>query len=191
MPKSRGRRPPKSTGHQRQSQEEAKKWWTGPHKFAAWLIGSVVALIGFASAVVTFLPRPTVDGPSNPYEMSLPISFVIGNANIVPLENVQPMLGLCTLVFGSTDRPQSGRGCGSALGSRLVRPQWLAAYIGIDDKHTITIEDMFKGQISYADISIILEYSPWFLPWRREKEFRFETRKLGDGKIYWFIHPGG
>jgi hypothetical protein len=157
----------------------------------ASLIASVAAFIGFASAAVTFLPRPTVDGPSSPYEVSSLISFVIGNASIVPLENVQPMLGLCTLTFGSTEPPKPPRDCGSSLGTRFVRPQWHAPYIGIDDKHTITVDDMFRGQIGYADISVVIAYSPWFLPWRREREFRFETRKLGDGKIYWFAHPGG
>jgi len=40
-----------------------------------------------------------------------------------------------------------------------------------------------------ADISIIVEYQPGFIPFRQEKEFRFATERASDGKLYWMTRP--
>jgi hypothetical protein len=41
------------------------------------------------------------------------------------------------------------------------------------------------AKLGGADISIIVEYQPWSMPMRQEKEFRFTTLPQSDGKLYW------
>jgi hypothetical protein len=46
------------------------------------------------------------------------------------------------------------------------------------------------GALLYAQLSIFISYQPWILPIHlSEKEFRFETRRLSDGKIEWLHIP--
>ena len=40
-----------------------------------------------------------------------------------------------------------------------------------------------------ADISIIVEYQPWLVPLRQEKEFRFATELGTDSRLYWASRP--
>jgi len=35
-----------------------------------------------------------------------------------------------------------------------------------------------------ADIDIVVSYQPWFLPWTREKTYRFKTYKQTNGNFY-------
>jgi hypothetical protein len=43
--------------------------------------------------------------------------------------------------------------------------------------------------ISSADIEIEVSYRSAFLPWRREKRFRFGTVKDKDGRLLWYPRP--
>jgi len=156
----------------------------------AWkaVVAALVATIGLAASLVTFLPRITVEVSSGLIDPSSPspVSFTIANTNVVPIEHVQPMLGICTLVLTQNRDFEPDRECEGSLLTRFVRPQWAVRRLYMDERHTITIEDMIASKIGYADISIVISYTPWFLPWRREKEFRFQTRKLSDGNSIGF-----
>jgi hypothetical protein len=166
-------------------------WWKERWKAIVGVAASFAALIGFASAVVTFLPRMQVDpeGPLDPSSPS-PVSFTIANTGSIPLENVRALLGICSVGFNLTDKnPTPPTMCPRSLQSRMAPGKWNISRLGIDEKFAVTLEDPLNGQVGYADISIIVEYEPWFIPWRREKEFRFETRKLSDAKLHWFPHP--
>jgi hypothetical protein len=63
----------------------------------------------------------------------------------------------------------------------------------MDERYDIRLNDAIRNappiKISYADISIIITYKPWFILIRREKEFRFTTITKGDGKLSWFSRP--
>jgi hypothetical protein len=90
----------------------------------------------------------------------------------------------------------SNGGCKGPLGSRFTTPDWRAKALAMDEKYTITVDDIFRRpflidpptSVKYADVSIIVIYDPWFVPWHREKEFRFETRPTA-GKLFWFARP--
>jgi hypothetical protein len=63
----------------------------------------------------------------------------------------------------------------------------------MDEAQIVRLDDVFvlaKGQkFDGADISIAVEYQPWFVPWQLEKTFRFYTRKENDGKFSWVPRP--
>lgn len=160
-------------------------------KIADNLVATFLALVTLAGLVV-FWPRLTVEpggqtDPSNPH----PIVFTITNTGIIPLENVQPALGLCELSFGEPRNPIDR--CVSPLGTKLVFVPWAVKKLSMDEKHQIRLDDFLGGapgaKFGAADISIAVSYNPWFFPIRREKEFRFVTRVENDGKLSWIPRP--
>jgi len=68
-------------------------------------------------------------------------------------------------------------------------------------KHTLEAHEPYEitpgdrifitpGALLYAQLSIFISYQPWILPFHLpEKEFRFETRRLSDGRIEWLHIP--
>ncbi|HEY1798052.1 MAG TPA: hypothetical protein VGG57_18205 [Stellaceae bacterium] len=147
------------------------------------------------AALFFFLPRVTVE-PSGPYDPANPssVTFTISNINIVPLRDVQPELGLC-FIGGKGGDPPLQQCNGSAL-SKLDFTPWKIKWLDVDEKYQIALEDMFRiggsnRQIENADITIGITYTPWRMPafWRNTKEFRFITKKMNDGKIYWLPTP--
>src|SRR5271169_2369897 len=73
-----------------------------------WIVGAS-ALLSLAAAVIFFLPKVTV-GASGPFQPSAtpPVTFVISNESVIPLENIKPRLGFCAISFnfGMTDDPK-------------------------------------------------------------------------------------
>lgn len=146
----------------------------------------VISIVGSLAGVVTLLPRVTVE-PSGPIEpLGSYLSFVITNTNVIPLENIKPMLGICFVSFA--EEPQLWPVCKVKPG-RIADVRWQISKLRMDEKYTISWEDTFASPPLYADISIVVSYNPWFLPWRLEKEFRFIARKQSDGKIHLFSRP--
>jgi hypothetical protein len=188
MPKSRGRPPPKKRSPIKRIPPQPKRW----AQIGRWLFASLLAVCTIVGGLIAFLPRVTVDpegsiDPSKPY----PISFKITNGGIIPLWNVQPMMGLCQFTSGPPQRVFSR--CNGPLGSRLLFQPWRIDELSMDERYSIRLDDMLKiapgGQFGGAEISIIVEYSPWFLPLRRAKEFGFITRLEDDGHLTWLVRP--
>jgi hypothetical protein len=151
--------------------------------------------IGIAAGVIVFFPRILVES-SGPYDASnpSPITFTISNVNIVPLREVQPMIGMCFLAIPAEE--MSKRDCNGSPRIRMVQKSWRVRWLDADEKWQIALEEAIsightKQQIENADITIGVEYTPWWLPefWRDTKEFRFVTKKRSDGKIYWVPTP--
>jgi hypothetical protein len=40
-----------------------------------------------------------------------------------------------------------------------------------------------------ADIAIVVDYQPWFIPIRRRQIFRFVTQHFADGSFRWSSYP--
>jgi hypothetical protein len=110
---------------------------------------------------------------------------------------VQPMIGLCSIVFGgapdpNASPPTSAQSCASgALITKIVPRRWRAAYLSMDERFSIRLGDGLPvgGRVMYAEISIVIEYQPWFIPIRRAKEFRFRTTAGADGVNRWLSIP--
>lgn len=132
-----------------------RTWWTVPRKIGA----GFVATITFAAAVVTFLPRVTVDvtAPETPSD-SFSSAFVARNGGIVPLWHVSFFVGICAAVLevttadkrtvrmnlvGTPDRPvdpTTTTGCVTPNGSRYSAPPW--------QNHRLTIDEPFSAELS-------------------------------------------
>jgi hypothetical protein len=160
-------------------------------KILLW--GSVVVTI--VAGFFYFLPRVTVE-PSGVYDPSYPspLTFTISNINVVPLRDVQPSLGVCFISY--SEPPEDINHCNGPAGSKLAFTPWFVKWLDVDEKYQIIIEDALRikdspKQITNADITIAVTYTPWFMPswWRNTKEFRFITRRLSDGKIHWVPVP--
>ena len=205
MPVSKGRKKAKQPqpAHPIESPKLCRVLLLGTYN----LLRRLGAVIGYswkltfgASVVVTilaggafFLPRMTVEPTSETVDESVPspITFVIANTSVIPLWNVQPFLGVCTVdILGGGPGPKQK--CSGPLYPRMVGSnKWPKRTLGIDERYTIAIQDAFfiGAPTSGYDISIIVEYEAWFIPWTRHKEFRYETRILADHKIHWFARP--
>jgi hypothetical protein len=200
MPKTGPNREPRTLGLRSQPPAPPKKRWTSLSKVVAGLLG-LATVLGGAAAVVTFLPRMTVDA-SGPFEASQkpPVSFTIANTNVIPLLDITPKLGLCAVSIsrGMPDAPKQPPPnlpkCNEKSTGLLWASEWHHDRLGMDERFTATWDDAFHNEIEgsvidYADIIITINYRPWILPWYSQKTFRFVTRKLGDNKLYWFARP--
>jgi hypothetical protein len=148
---------------------------------------AAAALVGGVTAAVVFLPGVTVEAqgpvdPSNPY----PISFMIGDANLIPLNNVNAYLVICYVVAAPAPPVHV---CQPPFETRLFKSGWRDHSLGAHAPFTIVLDDFLRlaapAKFGGADISIIVEYQPWVFPVRQEKEFRFATQTGIDGKLYW------
>ena len=103
---------------------------------------------------------------------SLSTQFTLRNGNIVPLENVAVRVNFneFALVHGATLSNVS-----------MTFPNWRTEYLGVDEGLTVDFTNTVgcggECPITTADISIIVDYAPWFLPLQRTKTFRFIARK--------------
>jgi hypothetical protein len=191
MPESQGRRSQKTRRNREQPPPPPQQ--LSRRRIARFLwVGllAVATLLGGAAAAVTFLPRMTVDpgGSVHPSSLVSPLPFTIANTGIIPLWYVQPMIGVCYILYGPHRDPPTR--CDSNLKTQLSFSEWNIRSLTMDEKYTIRLGD-FLG-VNYfagADISITIAYQPWFIPILREKEFRFVTRTEDDGTISWLSKP--
>jgi hypothetical protein len=149
---------------------------------------AVATLIGVPAALLTLLPRITVT-PSDPVDPanSLSASFTIANNNFIPLRHVTAYVSVGQIVSTGHDLDPSFI---PGFKNRLFLDRWQNHYLGVDEKFTITPNDIIhKDQASDADIAIAVEYHVWILPWSNEKTFRFRTERQSDGKVYWYSAP--
>ncbi|MGH6842261.1 MAG: hypothetical protein ACREDV_09265 [Methylocella sp.] len=192
MPKSRKRKPTAKSTQPLKSQGKPRRHWSKGRKWVSGVGAFVLATIGLASGGATFLPHLTVDPggaiePSTPY----PIPFTITNRSIIPLVDVQPMLGVCEIYYGE---PKNLHERCDKMRTYFIFKPWFVHKIAPDEPYTIHLDEFFniKGKFGAADISIKVEYYPWILtfwPFRTEKEFRFQTSLGTDGKLWWKDRP--
>jgi hypothetical protein len=147
---------------------------------AALLVGGTAAAVLLLPGV-TVAPEGTLD-PANPY----PISFKIADANFVPLEKVNAYLVICYVAPAPAPVRQRCQSPGKTL---LFKAGWRDHSLAADQSFSITLDDFMRllppAKLGAADISIMVEYQPWLVPVRQEKEFRFTTLPQIDGKLYW------
>src|SRR5258708_1207593 len=182
------------TGAQRKSEEtKPTQDKSRPHKvLTGWLLG-VATLVGGA---VVFLPRPIVMqgdpvDPQNPF--SAP--FTVTNASTVPLTHVDISLTIgevATEPF-TIDPNRQIDWTNPKRRSEIAHVNWRGHYLAMDDRYTITPSDVFGlgqgARLGGATIAVNVDYRPMWLPWKREKVFRFNTRKQTNGQFYWYSVP--
>ncbi len=147
-----------------------------------------IAVLGFLIALLTLLPRITVNAsePVDPTN-SLSALFTITNSGFIPLRKVSASLGLGEIQpVGKPLDPDVGFDNPSGL----ARTAWSNHSLDMDDSYTISPFEMIHA---YGDrqaaIEIIIQYNPWLLPWTVTRRFRFETRRQSNGRLYWYSIP--
>jgi hypothetical protein len=156
-------------------------------------LGALAAavLAGGTAAALIYLPGVVVDpagpvDPSNPY----PIAFTITDANLIPLEDVNVYLVICYAL--ATPAPRAPT-CQPPFKTRKFKAGWRGHALAAGQPFTIELDDFLRfappAKFGSADISIIVEYQPWFVPLRQEKEFRFVTELGTNSKLYWTSRP--
>jgi hypothetical protein len=149
--------------------------------------------------LVVLWPRPSAASidpidPDNPFSSRITIT----NNSFVPLEDMEIGIHPQTIKAGNAQVLAPGRQKGDAgTVFTFTRPEWQHLLLDIDDSVTITPADILgpTGGVSFgdqslldADLSVIVRYNPWFVPFRRAKEFRFRTKQT-NGKYYWYATP--
>jgi hypothetical protein len=169
----------------------SKDMQAAPRRHSSLRALAVAIVGGGAVAALTLLPGVKVDAqgpvdPANPY----PIAFRIADASFIPLNNVNAYLEICYLAAAPASGPQR---CQPPYEIRKFKADWRDHALATDQPFTITLDDFMRlaapAKFGGADISIIVEYQPWNLPFRQEKQFRFATALGIDGKLHWMSRP--
>jgi hypothetical protein len=177
MPESRGLSPTRTP-----ARASRKRSFGGP---------AAAVLVGGAAAALMYLPGVMVDpvgpvDPSNPY----PISFTISAANLIPLNDVNVYLMIC---YVDAVPVPSAPTCQPPYKTRRFKAGWRGHVLSADQPFSIELDDFLRlappAKFGGADISIIVEYQPWLVPLRQEKEFRFATELGTDSRLYWSSRP--
>jgi hypothetical protein len=165
------------------AEEVAKRtsvpWWQ-----RGWTI--FMALVSLAAAYVAFYPRPVIT-PSDTRDANQPFRMIVAltNNNILPLEQVTVTLevtNLRTTIGLSIDRFSVHRG------------EFTAKRLSADDRLEIDLAQLAQiesRRLQTADVKVIVNYQPWFIPWTRTKEFFYKATKMGDGSIRLMAVPAG
>ena len=173
-----------------------KKHWSTLSKFFAALLAAAT-LVGGVAAAVALLPRVTVE-VGDPMDSLNPYStpFTISNTNIIPLERVGLAIGLCNLKI----TPQvvirgPNEDCGGGSNARIALVDWQNHRLDVDEKWRVLLRDVFNitnNPFAGGDITMVVTYTPWPLSmlnfdrfFKREKQFRFKTTLISEGKYQW------
>jgi len=151
---------------------------------------AIATLVGGIAAALVFLPRISVV-PSDPVDAANPFSasFTIANNNFIPLRQVVASLGVGQIAGEPRELDPNFH---PSFESRLTMPAWGNHALDMDERFTITLSDMFNWpHVNAADIAIVVSYKPWILPLRREKVFRFITKRQTNRRLYWYSLPVG
>ena len=209
MPKSRGRKPKKKKAQQTAvaskkstpltavASKKSAPLTTVASEKSAWIPLPSRLFAGFLAictivGLIVFWPRLIVEAvgqidPLRPF----PITFKITNTGFIPLDSVQPAIGLCDFWTGSPKNLPDQ--CNGPLGSYLQMPQWFVSTLARDATTEVRLDDLFNiippAQFGAADISIKVAFNPWIIPIRWQREFRFQTRLERDGKLSWTARP--
>ena len=166
-------------------------------KKSAWFLLPSRLFVGFLAIctivdLIVFWPRLIVEAvgqidPLRPF----PITIKITNTGFIPLDSVQPAIGLCDFWTGSPKNLPDQ--CNGPLGSYSQMPQWFVSTLARDATTEVRLDDLFNiippAQFGAADISIKVAFNPWIIPIHWQREFRFQTQLERDGKLSWIARP--
>jgi hypothetical protein len=156
------------------------------------IVLGIITILGGILAPLAYLPRPSVS-VSEPVDADNPLSsaFTVTNGNIIPLWDVR--LGIAPGDMGIGRKTLEGDRPLSDDSGFLFMPKWEHHYLRMDEQFTITPSDLLNIQpptsLTRADLAIIVQYYPWFLPIQRSRAFRFEAHRQTNGHFYWYPTP--
>lgn len=144
----------------------------------------LITILGLA----TFWPRFTVT-QSDPVDPNNPFSaaFVLTNTGWTSMHDVRIAYAIAHMTF-SGDYPET---IGDPhYNSRMFLNNWEEHVVGIDQRATITISDLYYGQhLESCDMAIVVVYQPWIISHDMEKVFRFVAKRQSNRQLYWYAEP--
>lgn len=149
------------------------------------IFGGIALIVGF---VALFYPKISVYASSSlDPQSALLTPFVISNDGNIPINDVQYRLGVQEIRF-TNGQKMIGQ---PNFTSSFSGPGNSVAKISPDEKFTILSPLQFNpsGIVAFADIAVIIDFNPAFLPFKMHKVFRFITSTGADGKLYWYAQP--
>jgi hypothetical protein len=85
--------------------------------------------------------------------------------------------------------------CRTDTNSIIKMKDWMSGSLARDESQQIRIDDFFPigppAKLGGADISIVVDFNPWFVPITWRLEYRFQTRAEADGSMSWVPRPVG
>lgn len=199
MPTSRGRKKTKRTSSQRHSPiPPSYLRWKRHWKKLLAIAGAIAAIVGFASAVATFVPRVQFEvSPQYVLGSPFPASITIIN-QFWPLDDVSFALRICraqNAVGGKFIGLKNCSGPSKGAGD-ISTPQWEKHQLATDERWDIQVGGniAFQFDAVTADIRLVLKYWPWLIPgpWfmgLEEKEARLVLYTKPDGSRFWSAIP--
>lgn len=189
MPKSRKGQRKKEKPKNKKPQSIKRNWQNSFLKIKTWslrtwtLIVSIGTIIGFVSSLMFFASRITVSSlnsldPSDPF--STP--FSISNDGAFSIYNVE-----FRCHFKDVSFPRGGGFKGFSVQDDSPPIAVIEAGEKATTKCVIFAPNISIG--SQGDIYVVVSYQPKFLPYRKEKLFRFIMKQGSDKQWYWFQQP--
>jgi hypothetical protein len=178
-------------------------------KISVILSGGAI-LLGSLVAAVALLPRITVD-ISTPVDPGKAFSstFSVLNTSVIPLNAVNFFVGICRVdmnvnrpfdprlpraltIRGDNAKFRAGSaGCTGPNGAAFHERNWIDQKLAPDGRFSASLSRVFVWMtppqvreaitVTAADITVVVQFQPWIIPWRREFEFRFATQRVSDG----------
>src|ERR1039458_1485171 len=154
---------------------------------------AIATLLGGLVAIVTFVPRPTIEpnGVADPLD-PLSTSFTIVNNSFFPLEDLGVSFGTNQLAMEPAQIDPNMKFT-VPFGLQFTTDKWQHHRLLMDERYTIGLGEIIQvkppARLAGGDIGIIISYKPWFMPCTREKRYRFISHKENDGQIRWYSHP--
>jgi hypothetical protein len=160
---------------ERMAHEAAARFNPKPLRKSSW--GIVATAITLVAVFITFYPRPSV-AVADEKSRTEPFNVVIAltNNNVIPLRKVRVWLDC-------HDIETVG---GEIKTFEFSSVLWQARALKVNDRRDINLDSAFSvppAFIERANISVRVEYQPWFIPWTRSKNFPFRVLKQPEGGL--------
>ncbi len=167
---------------------------SGVRKMISYTITAIalfVAFVGFASAVIAFLPRMQIDAaeavdPQSP----LPSSITITNG-LLPLKDVS----IFVRIGAATSSEGTGKITGFHSAGGITTPQWQNRQLATDEKWAVPMGTNvpFIFNVGTADVVVAVTYWPKYIPRLffslPEKLARLVIHRLPNGASIWIVQP--
>jgi hypothetical protein len=156
------------------------------------VLGGAGAVLGLLLTIMRFWPQIAIEptaaaDPSNPFSGY----FKIINEQVYVLTDVSIEASLWCARVGRGNNTSPIDKCQRSMSNSKQR--WAKHALEPHEAYEITPGDLMfvtpPTALLYAQISIIVSYKPWKLPFGGGKEVHFESRRLPDGKIEWLHIP--
>jgi hypothetical protein len=151
-------------------------------KLIVGTVSGVGLLLGLVTAILSLLPRLSVSNlesldPDDPF--STP--FVVSNDGVLGINDV---VLSCILV-----RLESATQHWAVEGFRSVGYAPTIPRLDPGEQGTAPCNPAVGLKASAADIEVVVSYRPDYVPWKKERPFRFVTVSSKDGKLHWIPQP--